>query len=58
VSIVKNVWPYVTFTAAIPDDLVDVLSPTDVWVARETGCAPSGRKALAALIGRSVLREA
>lgn len=58
VNIVKNAWPYLAFPAAIPDDLVDVLLPAEVWVARETDRAPRGREALAALIDRSVLREA
>ena len=58
VSSVKNAWPYLTFPAAIPDDLVDVLMPADTWVAKETGRAPRTRETLAALIDRSVLREA
>ncbi|MEQ1772561.1 MAG: ABC transporter substrate-binding protein [Burkholderiales bacterium] len=55
---VRNSWPYLNYPGTLSPDLLDVLLPADIWVAKETGRAPRTRGELSKLIDGSVLREA
>jgi NitT/TauT family transport system substrate-binding protein len=55
---VRHSWPYLTYPATLPMDLIEVLVNADTWVAHETGRAPRTRKELSKLIDPTVLREA
>ncbi|MCM8732252.1 ABC transporter substrate-binding protein [Hephaestia sp. GCM10023244] len=51
-------WPYLSFPAALPDDLLDVLVAEEQWLAAQDGRSPRPRAALATLIDTSVYAEA
>jgi NitT/TauT family transport system substrate-binding protein len=55
---VRNSWPYLSYPGTLSPDLLDVLLPADIWVAKETGRAPRTRSELSNLINGGVLREA
>ncbi len=55
---VRNSWPYLTYPATLPADLIDVLANADVWVAKETGREARSRDELSKLVDASVLCEA
>jgi NitT/TauT family transport system substrate-binding protein len=58
IETVKDAWPYLTYPGTLAADLLDVLIPADVWVAKETGRAARTRAQLSTMIDASVLREA
>lgn len=51
-------WPHHRFTAAIPDDLLDVMTEEEQWLASRDKRPARGREELARLIDTSVYREA
>jgi NitT/TauT family transport system substrate-binding protein len=58
IETVKDAWPYLTYPGTLAADLLDVLIPADVWVAKETGRAPRTRSQLSGFVDASVVREA
>jgi len=55
---VKSAWPHHTFPAALPSEMLDVLTEEDRWLASLQGRAPRTREALATFIDATVLRDA
>jgi NitT/TauT family transport system substrate-binding protein len=55
---VANVWGQFSFPGCIPDDLVDVMSEEEQWVARAQGRAPRARADVALLVDASVWKDA
>nr|WP_198148530.1 ABC transporter substrate-binding protein [Sphingomonas sp. Y57] len=55
---VARSWPHLTFPAALPGDLVDVLVEEEAWLAAQEGRPARGRGELAKLVDSSVLEEA
>lgn len=55
---VSRAWPTLTFTAALPPDLLDTLVVEEQWLATQDGRAPRSRATLAGLIDPTVLAEA
>lgn len=55
---VARSWPHLSFRAALPDDLIDVLFEEEKWLAQQTERAPRSCEELARLIDASVLSEA
>lgn len=58
VDLVARSWDHHAFPAAVPDDLLDVMTEEEIWIARKQKRAPRTRAALAALIDTSILAEA
>jgi sulfonate transport system substrate-binding protein len=55
---VKSAWAHHTFPAALPPEMLDVLTEEDRWLASLQGRAPRTREALATFIDPTVLRDA
>jgi NitT/TauT family transport system substrate-binding protein len=55
---VKGAWAHHAFPAALPAEMLDVLTEEDRWVAELQQRAPRTREALAAFIDTTVLRDA
>jgi len=55
---VKGAWTHHAFPAALPADILDILTEEDRWVAALQQRAPRPREALAAFIDTTVLRDA
>jgi NitT/TauT family transport system substrate-binding protein len=55
---IADVWTHFTFPAALPADMLDVLTEEEQWVAAVQKRSPRGRAALQMLVDDSVLREA
>lgn len=55
---VARAWPTLSFPAALPPDLLDVLVTQEQWLAAQAGRAPRPREALARLIDSSIYEEA
>lgn len=55
---VSRAWPTLTFTAALPPDLLDTLEAEEQWLAAQDGRAPRPRATLAGLIDATILAEA
>lgn len=51
-------WPYLSFPAALPDDLLDVLVEEELWLADQSDRPPRSRAELSALIDPSIYEEA
>ncbi|MBC2778887.1 ABC transporter substrate-binding protein [Parasphingopyxis marina] len=51
-------WPYLSFPAALPDDLLDVLVEEELWLAEQSGRPPRSREELSGLIDPSIYEEA
>ena len=51
-------WPTLGFTAALPDDLLEMLVAEEQWLAAQDRREPRSRAALARLIDRGVYEEA
>lgn len=51
-------WRHHGWTAAVPDDLLDVLAVQEQWLAQQAGRQPRSREQLATLIDTSVYDEA
>lgn len=58
VDLVAASWPHHRFPGALPDDLLDVLTEQEIWLAQQAGRAARSRAQLATLIDASVLAEA
>ncbi|HET9404662.1 MAG TPA: ABC transporter substrate-binding protein [Burkholderiales bacterium] len=58
IETVRGAWPYLNYPGTLAADLLEVFDRQEPWIARLQGRAPRARKALAALIDGSVLREA
>ena len=57
-ALVAASWPHHRFPAALPRDLLDVLTAEETWIAAQEGRAPRPRAALDRLIDPSLLAEA
>jgi sulfonate transport system substrate-binding protein len=57
-STVESAWTRHTFPAALPPEILDVLTEEDRWVAKLQQRAPRTREQLATLIDSTVLRDA
>lgn len=57
-QIIERSWRHHTYPGTLLPKLLDIMVEQDVWVARETGRAPRGRRELSSLVDASVLREA
>ncbi|MGD9810494.1 MAG: ABC transporter substrate-binding protein [Sphingobium sp.] len=57
-STVADSWGHLGFTAALPDDLLNVLVEEEKWLASQEGREPRAREDLAKLIDSSVYEEA
>jgi sulfonate transport system substrate-binding protein len=55
---VTAAWPHHAFPAALPAEMLDVLTEEEPWVATLQKRAPRSRQALAAFIDATVLRDA
>ena len=55
---VAKSWEHHRFPAALPNDMLDVMTEEDKWIARGQQRAPRTREQLARFIDTSVLREA
>jgi NitT/TauT family transport system substrate-binding protein len=55
---VTRSWPFQAFPAAMPKDMLDVLTDEELWLAASQQRAPATRERLARFIDTSVLREA
>ena len=55
---VSRAWPTLTFTAALPPDLLDTLEAEEQWLAAQDGRAPRPLATLAGLIDATILAEA
>ena len=55
---VSRAWPTLTFTAALPADLIDTLVAEEQWLAAQDGRDPRSRAQLAELIDSTILDEA
>jgi sulfonate transport system substrate-binding protein len=58
VDLVSRSWEHHTFPAAVPDDLLDIMTQEEPWIARNQRRAPRTRAALAQFIDTSVIAEA
>lgn len=55
---VSRAWPTLTFTAALPPNLLDTLEAEEQWLAAQDGREPRSRAQLAGLIDSTILDEA
>ena len=55
---VRSAWPHHAFPAALPADMLDILTEEEPWVAALQRRAPRTREALATFIDTTVLRDA
>jgi len=55
---IRKSWKHHAFTAALPDDMLDVLVEQEIWLAQQENRQPRGREELARLIDTSVYEEA
>jgi hypothetical protein len=55
---VRSAWAHHAFTAALPAEILDVLTEEDQWVAKLQQRAPRTRTELARFIDTTVLAEA
>lgn len=51
-------WPQLRYAGSMADDLLDVMTEEERWVAKEKGRVPRTREQLSVLIDRSLLNEA
>jgi NitT/TauT family transport system substrate-binding protein len=57
-ELVSKSWPELRYAGGMVSDLLDVMEPEEVWVARERNRSPRTRAQLATLIDASLLQEA
>jgi len=57
-KVIASAWPHHRFPCALPDDLVDVMTQEEQWMAGLDKRAPRSREEVAKLIDASVLKEA
>lgn len=55
---VARSWPYLSFPASLPADLIDILVDEEKWLAKQEARTPRDRAELAKLVDSSVLEEA
>jgi sulfonate transport system substrate-binding protein len=57
-AVIDHSWPQLRYKGSIADDLLDVMTEEERWVAKERNRAPRSREQLAILIDRSLLDQA
>ncbi|MHB9879250.1 ABC transporter substrate-binding protein [Pacificimonas sp. ICDLI1SI03] len=55
---VTGSWSHLSFPAAIPDKLLDIMVAEEVWLAQQEGRSPRSREAIKGLIDSSIYEEA
>lgn len=57
-AVIARSWPQLRYRGSIAEDLLDVMTEEELWVAKERNRPPRSREQLAALIDRSLFDEA
>jgi sulfonate transport system substrate-binding protein len=57
-AVIDRSWPQLRYRGAIAEDLLDVMTEEERWVAKERNRSPRSREQLAILIDRSLLDQA